>query len=293
MGKTVAASGAVVWRPREGAPNGGVEVLIVHRPSYDDWTFPKGKANRGEKAPACAYREVLEETAVSIRLGVPMQPVEYVVNAGVKVVQYWSGRVAGEGPKPFKPNKEIDDVIWVRPKVAARMLSYQHDRELLETFLELKKRDEHTTQTIVILRHAKAYTRGRWHGEEEARPLTVAGANVAKRLARIIEAYGVENMVSSPAARCVATIMPWAERTGVSPKLDERLSEGVKTKDVRAVVEPLLTKKKAVAICSHRPTLPAIFEAVGLDPVELEPGEAFVVHHQNGTVVATEHIRQR
>lgn len=293
MGKTVAASGAVVWRPRKGAPAGGVEVLIVHRPSYDDWTFPKGKANRGEKAAACAYREVLEETAVRIRLGIPMPAAEYVVNAGIKIVQYWSASVVGDGPKPFKPNKEIDDVVWVRPKVAAKMLSYTHDRELLETFRELRKRDEHDTQTLVILRHAKTYTRGRWHGEEDARPLTVAGANTAKRLARTIGAFGVEKMVSSPAARCVATIQPFTDLAGITPDLDDRLQEGVKASHVRKAVQPLLTKKKPVAICSHRPTLPAIFEAVGVDPVELEPGEAFVVHHHNGTVIATEHVRQR
>lgn len=290
MGGMVVASGAVVWRARADGVSDGIEVLVIHRPSYDDWTFPKGKVNRGERLAAAAYREVLEETAIRIRLGVPLPSTEYAVNSGLKVVRYWSGRVLGEGPKPFKSNREVDEVRWVKPKVAAKMLSYQHDRDLLASFREMKKRGDHETQTLVILRHAKAYTRSRWHGEESARPLTVDGATSAKRLARIMDAYAIRTVVTSPAARCVATIQPFAERAGVVPKLDERLNEGVKGKDIRTAVEPLLAKRRPVLVCSHRPTLPKVFEAAGLDPVALEPGEAFVVHHHNGQVVATELI---
>jgi 8-oxo-dGTP diphosphatase len=291
MGRTVVASGGLVWRERAGAPNDGIEVLVIHRPSYDDWTFPKGKANRGERLPAAAYREVLEETALRIRLGAPLPSTEYAVNSGLKVVRYWSSRVVGDGPRPFKANREVDEVRWARPSVAAKLLSYRHDRDLLANFRELKKHGDHKTQTFVILRHAKAYTRGRWHGAESARPLTVDGATVANRLARTIDAYAVRKIVTSPAARCVATIQPFADRADVVPQLDKRLEESAKAKDVRAAITPLLQKRKPVVVCSHRPTLPAIFEAVGLDPVELEPGEAFIVHHHNGAVVATELIK--
>lgn len=287
----VVASGALVWREREGAATGGIEVLVIHRPSYDDWTFPKGKANRGEPLPAAAYREVLEETAIRIRLGAPLPSSEYAVNSGLKVVRYWSGRVVGEGPKPFKPNREVDEVRWVRPREAAKLLSYQHDRDLLAGFRDLKQRGDHETQTLMVVRHAKAYTRARWHGEESARPLTIDGATVAKRLARIIDAYGVRTVVTSPAARCVATIQPFAERVGVAPKLDDRLGEDSGGKQVRAAIEPLLTKRKGVVVCSHRPTLPKLFASIGLEPNPLEPGEALVIHHHDGAIVETERLR--
>lgn len=287
----VVASGALVWREREQAAKGSIEVLVIHRPSYDDWTFPKGKANRGEPLPAAAFREVLEETAIRIRLGVPLPSSEYAVNSGLKVVRYWSGTVMGEGARQFKPNREVDEVRWVRPKVAAKLLSYQHDRDLLAGFRELERRGDHETQTLMILRHASAYTRARWHGEESARPLTVDGATAAKRLARIIDAYGVRTVVTSPAARCVATIQPFAERVGVAPKLDDRLGEESGGKQARAAIEPLLTKRKPVVVCSHRPTLPKLFAGLGLEPAALEPGEALVIHHHDGTIVETELLK--
>ena len=119
------ASGGVVWR-RAG---GGIEVALVHRPRYDDWSFPKGKLDRGESWEDAALREVEEEIGLRCRLGHELPPTSYHDNKGrPKVVRYWMMEpLQGE----FVPSDEVDEVRWLSPPDADRLLSYAHDRELL------------------------------------------------------------------------------------------------------------------------------------------------------------------
>jgi 8-oxo-dGTP diphosphatase len=119
----VRAAGGVVLRDGN--------VVLVHRPKYDDWTFPKGKAEAGESDEACALREVAEETGLRCRLGDELPSTEYVDARGrPKRVRYWLMHpVADDG---FSPNDEIDEVRWVMPEEASRLLSYDRDQMLLE-----------------------------------------------------------------------------------------------------------------------------------------------------------------
>ena len=123
---TIRASGGVVLRD---GPN-GPEVLIVHRPRYDDWSLPKGKREPGETDEQCAVREVEEETGVRCSLGLELLPQKYVDRKGrPKVVRYWlmERRVTRE----FVPNSEIDQVRWVALTDAGDALTYQGDRDQL------------------------------------------------------------------------------------------------------------------------------------------------------------------
>jgi 8-oxo-dGTP pyrophosphatase MutT (NUDIX family) len=121
----VRASGGVVWR-RAG---GGIEVALVHRPRYDDWSFPKGKLDPGESWEGAALREVEEEIGLRCRLGHELPPTSYRDNKGrAKIVRYWMMEPLGG---EFVPSKEVDEVQWLAPADADRMLSYEHDRELL------------------------------------------------------------------------------------------------------------------------------------------------------------------
>ena len=120
-----AAGGVVV---RDG------QVLLVHRPRYDDWTFPKGKLNAGESFADAALREVEEETGVRCSLGRELQATLYDVGGRPKIVRYWLMTPLSEAV--FEANEETDGVRWLSPADAAALLSYPRDRELLESVVE-------------------------------------------------------------------------------------------------------------------------------------------------------------
>jgi len=121
----VKASGGVVWRRGER----GLEVALVHRPRYDDWSFPKGKLDAGEGWEEAALREVEEEVGLRCRLGHELPPTSYRDNKGrSKVVRYWMMEPLGG---EFVPSDEVDEIRWLPASEAAKLLSYEHDRELL------------------------------------------------------------------------------------------------------------------------------------------------------------------
>lgn len=124
----VRAAGGVVWRPAAD----GVEVVVVHRPKYDDWTLPKGKADPGEEDEDCALREVREETGLRCVLGDYVGETSYRDRFGrPKVARYWAMRpVSGS----FHATDEVDELRWVTVDEATGLLSYARDVELLRTF---------------------------------------------------------------------------------------------------------------------------------------------------------------
>ncbi len=123
----ILAAGCVLWRP---ALSGhGIEVALVHRPKWNDWSHPKGKRKRGETAEACALREVLEETGRHCELGPRLPTVRYTVAGRAKEVVYWAAR-ALDGD--FTPTREIDALLWLSPAAARSRLTQPRDRELLD-----------------------------------------------------------------------------------------------------------------------------------------------------------------
>ena len=109
---------------------GGVEVLVVHRPRYDDWSLPKGKLDRRESWEQAAVREVLEETGLRCRLGRELEPVRYRDHKDrPKLVRYWAMEVVADDG--FAPNDEVDELRWVAPDEAATLLTYDRDRGLV------------------------------------------------------------------------------------------------------------------------------------------------------------------
>ena len=286
----IAAAGAVVLRA---AGSKGREVLLVHRPKYDDWSFPKGKLDRGEHMLAAAVREVAEETGLPIRLGRPLADQRYAVNGGRwKTVHYWVGRVRGgdDDVSAFTPNSEIDEVAWVTTAKAAKLLTYDHDRTTLAEALD----DSRRTRTLVVLRHASARSRSRWRADDRFRPLLKVGTVEAQRLVPLLAAYDVDRLVTSSSTRCVTSLRPYAEATGATVESDDRLSEEDATAGgIADVAADLLARGKRTVVCTHRPVLPELFAALGLADRKLEPSELVVVHHRKGKVVAFETHRVR
>lgn len=284
------AAGGIVWRKRaaSGRTEPRVDLLLIHRPRYDDWTFPKGKTEPGETLQATATREIAEETGARVRLGHPLGELTYPVSDGTKSVTYWSARLVGE-QEPFTPNKEVDEVRWVGVREARKLLTYDHDTALLETFVELLDRKAHRTRTLVVLRHGKAAPRSADLPDVE-RPLTSVGAQQAKQVLPVLAAYGVGRVVSSPALRCAQTVEPYAYSISTFIEIDERLSEQTDANQVQRSVESMLDRGRPVVLCSHRPTLPWIFQSIGTEPYDLGTGEGVVVHHRKGVVLAVEKL---
>jgi 8-oxo-(d)GTP phosphatase len=281
-GPDVVAAGAVVVR----GTNGG-EVLVVHRPKYDDWAWPKGKQDPGEHVTATAVREVLEETGVEIRLGRPLPRQLYAVSGGrAKHVHYWTGRVMGDADvSGFTANSEIDQVAWLGFDKARRMLTYADDVALLDLVEKHRRR----TSALIVLRHGRAQKRTTWTGPDTERPLTELGRLQAAGLAPVLSAYGVTRVVSSDAERCVQTVSPYA-RDHVLP-IEELagLNEEDSTPDsVNETVAVLLAQKESAVLCSHRPVLPELLASLGVAEEPLAPGEMVVCHHRKGRVVAVE-----
>lgn len=265
-----------------------MEVLLVHRPKYDDWTFPKGKPDPGEDLVTTAVREIAEETGQVVRLGHPLPDARYHVSAGPKSVSYWIARSTGLTDPPFENNDEVDEIRWVRTREARALLTYEHDLGMLEAFGELRAKKLHRTRTLVVLRHAKALSRDEWSETDLDRPLAQRGTTRAEELTELLSAYGVRRILTSPATRCMRTVEPYAKRTDSLVQVDERLVEGARPSDVRLSVAALLDRRKPAVLCTHRPTLPWVFAALDLPDTELAPGEGLVVHHRRGVVVTTE-----
>ena len=156
--ETVKAAGALVWRE-----NGKhLEVLLVHRPRYDDWSIPKGKVDPCESVRTCAVREVAEETGVQVVLGQPLSRVHYKLADGSrKKVHYWAARVAPDASAAVaarcavKPasTKEVDAVEWLRVGQARKRLTYSYDRDLLGELVDLWEDGKLDTWALVLVRH--------------------------------------------------------------------------------------------------------------------------------------------
>ncbi|MEX2984733.1 NUDIX hydrolase [Streptomyces sp. C36] len=128
-GDVVRAAGCVLWRRGERHP---VEVALVHRPKYDDWSWPKGKLKRGEDPLRGAVREVLEETGMRCVPGAALETSRYMVDGRPKEVHYWLAEAVGGA---FAPNKEVDEVVWLPPADARLRLTHDRDRPLVDALL--------------------------------------------------------------------------------------------------------------------------------------------------------------
>jgi 8-oxo-dGTP pyrophosphatase MutT (NUDIX family)/phosphohistidine phosphatase SixA len=255
----IQAAGALPWRRRRGA----LEVALVHRPRYDDWSWPKGKLDPGEQWPAAAVREVFEETGFHVRLGRTLPTSLYRVpdatgRPSAKECRYWAAEVVGGDGTLVN---EIDEVQWLDVPTAATRLTYARDSEQLHALDQADSTGTLTTWPMVIVRHAKSRPRGSWSGADSSRPLNARGREQAQALVPILAAYGVTRVLTSPSVRCVDTVRPYAKSAGARPRMKEGLSEeGFDEQPDRAAhhLTRLLERGNAAVLCSHGPVLPVL-----------------------------------
>jgi 8-oxo-dGTP diphosphatase len=274
----VRAAGAVVLRKGR--------VLLVHRPTYDDWSFPKGKLDRGETSVAAAVREVEEETGLRVRLGVPLSRQSYPNGARTKVVDYWVGRVTnGHDVSTYEVNAEIDEVAWVSIEKAVDRLTYKRDRRTLAEAVHTGK----PTRALVVLRHGQARARKTWRRDDRLRPLMVLGNTQARAVVPVLDAYAVSRVVSSSSTRCIETVRPYVEHSGWPLTTTDGLAEEDATDaSVLAIVDELIASGEDALLCTHRPVLPSVYDALGIAREHHATGELVVVHHRAGRVRAVE-----
>jgi 8-oxo-dGTP diphosphatase len=278
--RDVRAAGAVVTRKWG-------DVLLVHRPKYDDWSFPKGKLDRGEHVVTAAVREVAEETGLEVRLGPALSTQRYRLSTGRwKSVEYWTGRVVGDDDvSGYHVNDEIDEVEWVPWQGAEDRLTYPRDRETLAEARPLRRR----TRAVVVLRHASARPRKGWTKDDRLRPLTATGLRQAEHLVPMLAAFDVTAVHTSSSTRCVQTVVPYGDAFGWPvKKYDELSEEDASVEAIVDLVDALLEGDESTVVCSHRPVLPTVMDALQVPAVKLEPGSMLVAHHRKGRVVATE-----
>lgn len=288
----VLAAGGVPMRQRDGR----TQLLLIHRPRHDDWTLPKGHIEPGEHPLVAAVREVTEETGLVVRLGPPLPALAYpLANDRTKLVRFWAA-VPLEGqpdtPTPIDVN-EVDRVAWVEAADAYDSLTYEDDRQIVDTALR-SFADGRMPVPVIVLRHAHAKKRNKWEGPDELRPLATRGHQEAIRLAAILAAYRPERVISSDSLRCRQTVEPFAADADVAIEQDHRLSEDTAPRMIRRVVQEAVGSAVgtscAVVVCSHRPTMPDVLAALEIPVVPLTPG-SFVVAHlgRDRSVHAVEH----
>jgi 8-oxo-dGTP diphosphatase len=285
------AAGAVLWR--YGAKK-RIEIALIHRPRYGDWSLPKGKLDANETMIGCAYREVMEETGYCAIFGPEIGDATYVVEGVTKLVKYWSAQAIGE--PTGKPNPtEVDEVLWLSPSDARKKLTLDDDRSIVDFFLEFGT----GTTALVLLRHAKAIKREDWDGDDGDRPLGNIGQIQAKRLLSKYLPYAIKEIHSSDAMRCIETIEPMTRALQMHPIFSSDLSEYRFAKDKEVALDyaqDLMIRNESTIICSHNPILPKVLKKLigkknfkELDQ-KLEPAEAWVLHHRDGEIIAIDWV---
>lgn len=270
---SIDAAGAVVFRQQDGTP----QVCLVHRPWYDDWSFPKGKQEKDESIACTAVREVGEETGVHIRLGAKISTVTYPLHydapqgrhakspsSGVtltKRVAYWIGHPISETADlqrsealgvPVIRDDETDNVVWLDCQEAAARLTYDDDRAVLARFQELTQAGAADAATVLLTRQAKAESSKRWNAAfDQQRPLSPTGAAEAFRATRDLAAYGVTRLETVPYTRCAETLQPYSAQTG-APILSDILPSDATT----PVSDACRTLGDALADAADRPQSP-------------------------------------
>lgn len=273
MPTTIPAAGTVPWRVEDGV----LQVALVHRPRYDDWSWAKGKLDPGEDWPVAAARETHEETGLVVRLGLPLPVSRYRVlcrdgRPGEKVVRYWAARVTGGTGRLVN---EVDDVAWLDHRTAHDRLDYARDRDQLRALVRWHQAGILDTWPLVLVRHAHAVARGSWRGQDDTRrPLDDQGRERARALAPLLASYGVRRVVTSPSERCVATVQPFADAAGLRVRTRAGLSEeGYEADPSRALrhLDRVLDRGRATTICSHGPVLPDLVAALAARGTEAGP----------------------
>jgi 8-oxo-dGTP pyrophosphatase MutT (NUDIX family)/phosphohistidine phosphatase SixA len=289
--RIVYAAGAVLWRPTD-SKSPGLEVAVIHRPRYDDWSLPKGKVDPGETAPVAAAREVLEETGHRAILGRRLDMVSYPIDQGVKKVYYWAARATGG---EFTPGREVDQLVWLPVAEAIARLKYGQDRKMLRHFAKQPA----DTHTVLIVRHGTAGRKSRFAGDDTKRPLDKRGRAQAEALVPQLLAFGASQVYAADRLRCHQTVEPLAEELGVTVHNEPALTEESYAKSPKRARQRILRiaeREGTPVICTQGKVIPDLIawwcerDGVRPDKSRNHKGSTWVLSLSKGRLVAADHI---
>jgi 8-oxo-dGTP diphosphatase len=278
----VRAAGGVVRRRVDGQ----VRTVLVHRPRYDDWSFPKGKLLEGESFEEAARREVLEETGLECRIDDELPTSRYVDQHGEpKIVRYWAMETLNG--HALHPTDEVDEARWLTLAEARDALTYDRDRAVVDAIVS-------NDAPAYLVRHAKAGDRGAWLDDDRSRPLSKSGRRQARALIRVLSSRIVERILSSPAVRCVDTVRPLAEERGLPIEPCDELLEGAPLTGLLGLLAEL--RSTPSVLCGHGDLIPAVVEHLEAEGVLVGPergwkkGSVWVLQREAGVIVRATYI---
>lgn len=276
------------------SPDGNVldriELCIVHRPKYDDWSWPKGKLDPNESARHAAVREIGEETGLPVALGPYLGDVSYPMSeegskhrhtkdlsSDTKHVQFWMvsaispidnlKRTKAFGPVHRADVGEIDEMVWLTPMEARKKLTHSTDKDMLALFVDRVQEGALEALPFLIVRHGKAEARKLWKGTDANRPITPRGAAAAYALNYELACFNPVRLTTSPWIRCMETLQTFSWQTGRPMVTLDALTEDAYAQDPDAAwdcllseIEYMLARREPTAICMHRPVIGGMFE---------------------------------
>jgi 8-oxo-dGTP diphosphatase len=261
------------------------EYLLVHRQRYDDWSLPKGKLDDGESYRTAALREIEEETGITPRVVAKLGTVAYETpNRNHKVVRYWLTEATKT--RKFRPNKEVDDIVWLSAKNARRLATYSRDHEVLNWAIRLV--EEPRAVRVFLVRHVHAGKKRDWQGDDRNRPITKLGRFQAAALDDLLTRFPTTRVFTSPHTRCRQTVTPLASALGTRSKVLDELEETAHPEDLARYIKTL--SGESVIMCTHGDVVSAYIgmtaaEGAHLDgPQRWAKGSVWVLDVLNGRV---------
>ncbi len=282
----IQAAGGVVWRRAEA----GLELAIVHRPRYDDWSLPKGKAEPGEHPVQTALREVAEETGQRTLVGRPLGASGYdvLVDGALtgKTVRWYAMEVVAAGPAT---GDDVDEVRWVTPAAAKDLLTAGRDVDVVARFLA----GPPDPRLALLVRHAKAGHAGDVPARhDDLRPLDPHGEVQARALAPVLAAFAPSRVVAAPVRRCEQTVAPLAALLELAVESEPVLGEAhhARHPDIARSWVPAAARHPSVVLCSQGGLIPDVLRA--LDPGQSDPAvrkaSVWVLAFEQGRLLAAE-----
>jgi 8-oxo-dGTP diphosphatase len=284
QGQATPAAGGVLWRQDDDR----LQVAVVHRPRYEDWTLPKGKLHSGEHPLLAAVREVEEETGAEVEVGRRLSSVEYPFGDDViKRVSYWAMRYRGG---EHVAGNEVDQLRWATVAEATQQLSYPADRGVLADFARLPV----PTRTLLLLRHARAGKRSAFSGDDRLRPLDKAGRRQAREAVPVLAAFRPWQLLAADRVRCEQSVQPLAEHLGLPVLSAPTLSDEAYDKEPDAglaTVREALEQPGTTVICSQGETIPALLKQLGAPgaPYPTRKGSLWVLSIADRGVIAADY----